>query len=570
MSRSAGEGRAELKPIQRLAVAIGPWIVRALALTWKIDIKDSHHWRDRKRGGEASILSLWHGEMLPLLYVHRGQGIAILISEHRDGEVIARIAERLGLRTIRGSSSRGAARALISMGSALAEGTDIAITPDGPRGPLHSVAPGVLVVANRSRVPIVPLRATANRYWQLNSWDQFIIPKPFTKVSVAYGDPIFETSPNSRAAAENSQVLSDGMQQAGGKSLAGLRTNFRLEKLWYMPGLQSRVARVLLWPFSLLYTVGTAVRNFGFNSQILKTHKSPVFTVSIGNLSVGGTGKTPIASAIAAKMAQDGKRPAIVMRGYGDDEPLVHQYLNPDIPVIVNSDRVAGVKEALAQGADSIILDDAFQHRRISRNLDVVVLSAEQWGESGGAPLVLPAGPLREGWSGIKRADLVIISRRSANDKRVNEIKSFLQKNGIRVPVLVAELGIGELRRADRNENAPRSIPKETLEGESVAAISGIGDPESFYRQLKSWGAEVHEYTFRDHHLYSNKDLLLLQKVARNHKYTVTTLKDAVKLAPRWPANGANLWYVSQTVKFTSDRAVENTVISNIFTLGEP
>jgi lysophospholipid acyltransferase (LPLAT)-like uncharacterized protein len=135
--------------------------------------------------------------LLPLLWAHRGEGIVVLISTHADGEIIARIAASLGYGTARGSSSRGATRALVDLSRAVDSGRNVAVTPDGPRGPRHAFAPGALVVAQRSGVPVVCARALTSRAWHLRSWDRFVIPKPFARVTVRYGTPqvIGGTSP---------------------------------------------------------------------------------------------------------------------------------------------------------------------------------------------------------------------------------------------------------------------------------------------------------------------------------------------------------------------------------------
>jgi lysophospholipid acyltransferase (LPLAT)-like uncharacterized protein len=152
--------------------------------------------------------------MLPLLYHHRGRDIAILISEHSDGEIIARIAARLGLGLVRGSTSRGAARSLVLLGRRLESGTDVAITPDGPRGPARSVAPGALVTAQRSGVHIVPLTISVDRAWQLSTWDRFVIPKPFARVVIGYGTPALVPAASPREAAEGGGWLAEQMNDA--------------------------------------------------------------------------------------------------------------------------------------------------------------------------------------------------------------------------------------------------------------------------------------------------------------------------------------------------------------------
>jgi lysophospholipid acyltransferase (LPLAT)-like uncharacterized protein len=133
--------------------------------------------------------------------------VAVVISEHRDGEIVAQIAESLGYRTVRGSSSRGASRALLGLTRAIEEGHDGAITPDGPRGPAHVFAPGGAIAAYRTGIPIVPIRASASRAWRLKSWDRFLIPKPFATVTVTMGPltHVFADSP--RAAAEQAESL---------------------------------------------------------------------------------------------------------------------------------------------------------------------------------------------------------------------------------------------------------------------------------------------------------------------------------------------------------------------------
>jgi lysophospholipid acyltransferase (LPLAT)-like uncharacterized protein len=140
--------------------------------------------------------------MLPLLYLHRDEGISVLISEHRDGELIARVAVSLGFRTVRGSTSRGAARALAGMVRELEHGHDVAVTPDGPRGPARTFAPGALIAAQRAGAPVIAVGVSAKAAWRLRSWDRFVIPKPFGRVTVAYSKPITLDVASARAAAD--------------------------------------------------------------------------------------------------------------------------------------------------------------------------------------------------------------------------------------------------------------------------------------------------------------------------------------------------------------------------------
>jgi lysophospholipid acyltransferase (LPLAT)-like uncharacterized protein len=168
---------------------LGVQLVRALGTTWRVRWEGADVVRRHQREVGPVVLALWHGELLPLLWAHVGQDIAILVSTHRDGELIARIAMRLGFATVRGSSSRGADRALVGLIRELRAGRTVALTPDGPRGPRHTFAPGALVAAHRSGAAVVPLRAEVSRAWRLGSWDRFVIPKPFATITVHCGVP---------------------------------------------------------------------------------------------------------------------------------------------------------------------------------------------------------------------------------------------------------------------------------------------------------------------------------------------------------------------------------------------
>jgi lysophospholipid acyltransferase (LPLAT)-like uncharacterized protein len=150
--------------------------------------------------------------MLPLAWHHRDQGITILVSPHADGDVGVRIAHAFGFRTERGSTYRGAGRALLRMSRAAEEGRDVVFTPDGPRGPAETVSPGALIVAQRSGAPILPVAAGARRAWRLRSWDRFLIPRPFATVTVVYGDALYVDEPTARHAAAEGERLEQVMR----------------------------------------------------------------------------------------------------------------------------------------------------------------------------------------------------------------------------------------------------------------------------------------------------------------------------------------------------------------------
>jgi len=182
-------------------VLAGTAVLRMLAATWRIRHTNPEIVNALRHSRQPFVHVLLHGQLLPLLWTHRARGISVIISEHRDGEMIARVAHQLGCRTVRGSTSRGAARALLRACREIEDGHDLAITVDGPRGPAGSVAPGALVISQRTGAPLVPTVASASRAWRLKSWDRFMIPKPFARIVVTYGEPIHVEADTARDAA---------------------------------------------------------------------------------------------------------------------------------------------------------------------------------------------------------------------------------------------------------------------------------------------------------------------------------------------------------------------------------
>ena len=196
--RTPRRGLSERK--LRAIVMLGGAVMRALALTWRVRIVNAEPYLALVRSGKPVIFAFWHGEMLPLMFQHVGQRVALLISEHQDGEIIARIGRTFGYTTVRGSTSRGSGRALLGLIRALESGSSVAVTPDGPRGPARTFAAGAVIAAQRGNAAIVPAAASADRGWRLRSWDSFLIPKPFARVTVVYGDPAYVQASSTRDA----------------------------------------------------------------------------------------------------------------------------------------------------------------------------------------------------------------------------------------------------------------------------------------------------------------------------------------------------------------------------------
>jgi lysophospholipid acyltransferase (LPLAT)-like uncharacterized protein len=181
-------------------------MVRALASSWRIRLVHEERWRRLYEARRAHVFLLWHEAMLPLLWQHRNQGVVLVVSEARDGQYLSDLASSLGYRSVRGSSSRGGARALLGAVRELQADRAVAFTPDGPRGPRRELKPGVVAAAQRGGAVIVPIHAEADRAWRLNSWDRFMIPKPLARVEITYGRA-FEV-------AEGEIGLTEGLAQA--------------------------------------------------------------------------------------------------------------------------------------------------------------------------------------------------------------------------------------------------------------------------------------------------------------------------------------------------------------------
>jgi tetraacyldisaccharide 4'-kinase len=256
---------------------------------------------------------------------------------------------------------------------------------------------------------------------------------------------------------------------------------------------------------------------------------------------VGGTGKTPVSAWLVEQLASRGARPAVVLRDYGGDEALVHAALNRGTPVITGADRVEAVRRARDHGADVVVLDDAFQHRRARRHADVVLLSADQWRAS---RRLLPAGPWREPLSALRRASLVVVTRKTAPIEVLEEVWAAAAARAPGVPRAVARLAPAAVIDAHRATSRPLS----SLAGVEVVAVAGVAGPAAFRQQLEELGAQVQLHAYADHYAYTADDALRLSRTAERAQLVVCTLKDAVKLAPVWPRGGPGLWYLSQQV----------------------
>ncbi len=292
--------------------------------------------------------------------------------------------------------------------------------------------------------------------------------------------------------------------------------------------MDARTARLALLPVSGLWSGAMEVRRQAYQRGWLKSAALPLPSVAIGNLTVGGSGKTPVAIWVARHYVARGLIPGILLRGYGGDEALVHQESVPEARVVVDPDRLAGGVAAAASGADVLVLDDAYQRLDVRRDLNIAVVSAET---TRAVRWALPAGPWREGLSALARADVVIVTRKRATADAAAMLAAELT-DWVPGPVAIAHLGLRRLTGLVSGTCHDVS----TLAGKRVVAASGIADPDAFVAQIKATGAQVQVATWRDHHEYQATDVAWLAHAARRADFVAVTQKDAVKLRDRWPA----------------------------------
>jgi tetraacyldisaccharide 4'-kinase len=301
--------------------------------------------------------------------------------------------------------------------------------------------------------------------------------------------------------------------------------------LWWSGGAPARAARGVLLPFAFLYRTVMSARANAYHRGWLRQRPLPLPAVAIGNLAVGGAGKTPLAAWTAAFFASRGIKPGILLRGYRGDEQAVHQRLVPGAIVVADADRVAGAVAARAAGARVLVLDDAYQRLNVARDVNVAVISTES------APprhvaWPLPAGPWREDWSALGRAHVIVVTRRRAPVAESRALAARLAGRWAGAVVASVHLALDSLAGL----RSGRRVELSALAQKRVLVAAGIADPVSFAAQVRAAGASVQLLAYQDHHAYPPGDVARLAQAAKDADYVVVTEKDAVKLRSRWPA----------------------------------
>ncbi|WP_413570119.1 tetraacyldisaccharide 4'-kinase [Bdellovibrio sp. HCB117] len=333
-----------------------------------------------------------------------------------------------------------------------------------------------------------------------------------------------------------------------------------------------------LKPFSFLYNQVVGVKNSLYTRGVISVYKAPVPVVSIGNLTVGGTGKTPITDYCLKALVADGKKVAVISRSYRadaespsqvdvghpfaaryyGDEPVLLAQANPQVAVFVGPSKWQTAKYAVSKDQfDLLIVDDGFQHRKLHRDLNIVILDATENIEN---YAVLPEGRARESWAGVDRADVLVLSKCNlAPDADLKVLESRLPKDK---EVLYLGYQINHLK----NVATKAVIAREELQGKSLFLVSAIARPDVFEKMMRNIG-EVSKKSlhYRDHHQYTAADVARIEDEFRKSKadYLITTEKDAVKLRQLF-SDSSLLWSASLEVAEQGKKGRLHELISQI------
>jgi len=268
--------------------------------------------------------------------------------------------------------------------------------------------------------------------------------------------------------------------------------------------------------------------SFLYESGILKSYRVPVNVISVGNITLGGTGKTPFVIMLSKLLLKKGMKLAILIRGYGEDEHiLLDEKLKPyGTRVYVGRDRIKTAKEALSYGANTIVLDDGFQHRRLKRDIDIVLIDSTNPFGNGH---LFPGGILREPVKSLKRASFIVLTKIDKAGRNLDKTEKSLRKLLPKTPILHALHKAFSLLDIAQN----KEVSLDALKGKKVFILSAICDPGYFKYTVSQIGVDiVREFIFQDHYNYKEKDIenILKEAKALNIDTVITTEKDLVKL----------------------------------------
>jgi tetraacyldisaccharide 4'-kinase len=334
------------------------------------------------------------------------------------------------------------------------------------------------------------------------------------------------------------------------------------------------VAQSFLWPLSILYGAGARLRAWSYRAGIVHQRCLGGIVISVGNLTVGGTGKTPMVVWLAQRFAASGKHTAVLSRGYrplpessrvasateippgwNDEAVLLHERLGDAVTIGVGANRFAKGRELESRGVECFILDDGFQHLPLARDVDIVLLDATN--PFGGGHL-LPAGRLREPISALRRADIVVITR----SEHAPATEAVIQRH-TSAPIFYARTELLSVETYGQRVGAQNTQPTGK---EKYFAFCGIGNPAAFFDDLAKWGIQVAGHaTFRDHHLYTEADLSDLESraLAAGAGALLCTEKDIQDLMPL-RTNRLPILFCKIALRFNDEASLWQTILDKL------
>jgi tetraacyldisaccharide 4'-kinase len=291
-------------------------------------------------------------------------------------------------------------------------------------------------------------------------------------------------------------------------------------------GLADKIAKFFLWLISLVYGMAVSVVDMFYRKGLRRVYKVPVPVISVGNLTLGGTGKTPFTIFIADHLVSAGRKPAILMRGYGGDEDRMIRDELPDVPVYASQNRVKSARRASRKGCDSVILDDGFQHRRIARDLNILLIDGVSVFGNG---YLFPRGVLREKVKSVSRADMFVITKVDRIDEeRRAGILRLLSDIAPGKPVIMSRH-----RPTSLSDVTGAAFSPDSISARNVCLLSGIADPDYLDFLVSGLGADIKvRFDYGDHNSYNQKQInTVVRECARRRvKTVITTKKDYVKI----------------------------------------
>ena len=466
----------------------------------------------------------------------------------------------MGYDVARGSSTRGGRAGFRQLARAFEAGRGVILTGDGPRGPRRSLKEGTARLATHAGSGVTVVGVAASAGWRLSSWDRFVIPAPGATVfiSLAPADPRGRTGTANIEAALRREVArcEHAVREARGARPRGIvrhgphggtgpgggaarrAVERRVRALWCRP----RPALVLR-PAARAFGLAHDARHRLYDRRLLAAREADIPVISVGGVTVGGSGKTPLAALIALLLGEAGHKAAILTRGHADELTLLAE-LAPDACVWGHPDRARSARRAAAEGATVAVLDDGFQHRRLARDLDILLLDRDALRRTNRARL--PAGPFRERWEwAVTRADATI---RTGREPWTPEVKRFDEELRTRLghlapgaPAASLAFEAGPIEPANESAHAWTGAPAPRL------ALTGIMKPNLFFAQARTGCASLRrEVALVDHGVPAARDLPGLAAAAGRGGILMTR-KDLVRLRPLFDPR-LPLWVLGETI----------------------